>query len=81
MSRIPLVLASSWLLATSVEAAPLTSVEIVPKSDWRYFYNSEDVDDTELHDALTDAGFYANWRNPGYSEPSIAGVDWKTVSG
>ena len=68
------------LAATDTHAAELTPVDLVPKSDWRYFYNSnfEVVDDESLHQALEAEGFYTVWTSQDFPELPIASIEWQT---
>lgn len=60
------------------QAADLTSIDLMPKTDWSYFYNSNNVADADLDEALRTSGFYDNWTSPDFVETDVAGLSWQT---
>ena len=62
----------------TIHGAELTSIDLVPTTDWRYLHNSADVDDAELHAALESSGFYTDWTNADFSEHPVAGLQWQS---
>jgi hypothetical protein len=77
MNRFLLLFCLPFSLISAVDAVELTSVELVPKTDWTYFYNSGGVDDLALNSALETSGFYANWTSVDFAQPTVAGLDWQ----
>lgn len=77
MKRLLFSWCAMLCVMSTVHASELTSVDLVPKTDWRYFYNSAGVDDAELNAALEDSGFYSSWTSSDFTESTIAGMDWQ----